>query len=193
MRSLPLCPLALVFTPPPNLPLRFQLRIETRHSENTSYTAFLSITHPFRLNRCCLLAEQMRQTGTEGGTGGRMDRRKEGRTEGAALGSRFSRRRVSHRHVYDSDEDEYIFVAWCQSLFQEKPPEFSAGEKKNAFFVVLLLALCSVYLKESNILWHGMLRFLNRPFMNYVDVAILISKGFSRTWSWRSVWRLYPL
>lgn len=58
------------------------------------------------------------------------DRDKDGRRQRGgrgwvevALGSYASRRCVSHRrHVlfYDSDEDEYIFVAWCQSLFREK-------------------------------------------------------------------------
>lgn len=60
-------------------------------------------------------------TGTEGGANG-------GRNEREALESCFSRRWVSHRHVfYDSDEDEYIFVAWCQSLFGEKPTEFNGN------------------------------------------------------------------
>lgn len=74
MRSLLLCPLTLVFSLHPTT---FQLRIETQHSENTSYTAFLSITRSFGLDRCCLSAKQRRERqgqregGRERGTDGR--------------------------------------------------------------------------------------------------------------------------
>lgn len=63
--------------------------------------------------------------------------------------------------------------------------------KKDCFLCSFVACSLFSLLKRIKLLSHGMLRFLNSPFMNYVDVAILISKGFFRTWTWHLVWRWY--